>query len=125
MSHTVKVKDIKLTNAAALERAASRLGISVQKVANQRMYGGTVLGPGTVLQIPGWRYPVHVDEKGEASYDNYNGVWGKQADLDLLMQNYNAMCVAGALESDGWITNETTDEQGNIIIETEDQELFG
>ena len=41
------------------------------------------------MQLPGWTYPVVFDAAtGEARYDNFEGSWGDQAELDRLLQAY-------------------------------------
>jgi hypothetical protein len=41
------------------------------------------------VQLPGWHYPVVVDTgSGEVRFDNYNGAWGSQSELDKLLQAY-------------------------------------
>jgi len=41
------------------------------------------------VQLPDWRYPVVADvNTGTLAYDNYNGRWGEQQQLDRFMQGY-------------------------------------
>ena len=48
-----------------------------------KLYGGNVY-EGIGLQLPGWNYPVVINtETGLASYDNFNGSWGKEIELDI------------------------------------------
>ncbi|HZK81204.1 MAG TPA: DUF1257 domain-containing protein, partial [Humisphaera sp.] len=38
---------------------------------------------------PGWHYPVVADvATGDVKFDNYNEAWGKQSELDKLLQAY-------------------------------------
>ena len=42
-----------------------------------------------MMRVEGWRYPVVVDPgAGAVRFDNYNGAWGEQAQLDRLLQAY-------------------------------------
>lgn len=123
MSHTVTVKNIKLTSPDAIQAAADRLGYTCEKARGQRLYDGTTAMSGTVLRIPGWTYPVLIDENGVAKYDNYGGVWGKQNKLDDFLQNYNTFASKEALEADGWTCGDIeVDENGTLFFETEDRE---
>ena len=52
-----------------------------------RLYSGEAAG--LVVRLPGWTYPVVFDPAtGEAKYDNFNGCWGEQTELDRLLQAY-------------------------------------
>ena len=44
---------------------------------------------GLIVDLPDWRYPVVIDTAArQIRYDNYNGVWGEQKQLDRLLQAY-------------------------------------
>ena len=44
---------------------------------------------GHCVQLTRWRYPVVCDtESGVVHYDNYEGNWGEQTELDKLVQRY-------------------------------------
>ena len=44
---------------------------------------------GLIVRLPDWAYPVVVDTTtGQVHYDNYNGAWGDQAQLDRFLQMY-------------------------------------
>ena len=44
---------------------------------------------GFTVRLPGWQYPVVCDvSTGHLNYDNYEGYWGKQKELDLFLQAY-------------------------------------
>lgn len=95
MSHTVKTKSVAVKNAAILEKAVKALaakGIKISMpngVNNQsvKLYQGNYNG--VAVTLDGWTYPVVIDtQKGELAYDNFNGSWGKQAQLDELLQEY-------------------------------------
>ena len=51
------------------------------------MFSGSATG--LLVKLPGWHYPVVVDTaSGETKFDNYNQAWGKQSELDKLLQAY-------------------------------------
>ena len=44
---------------------------------------------GLIVKLTGWHYPAVIDTaSGEVKFDNYNGHWGKQQELDKLLQAY-------------------------------------
>ena len=52
-----------------------------------QLFSGEVRG--LAVQLPDWRYPIVCDtESGTLHYDNYNGAWGDQAELDQFLQRY-------------------------------------
>ena len=41
------------------------------------------------MKLPGWHYPAVIDvAAGDIKFDNYGGKWGKQEELDKLLQAY-------------------------------------
>jgi hypothetical protein len=44
---------------------------------------------GLAVELPGWRYPLVCETtSGTLKFDNYNGAWGDQKELDGFMQAY-------------------------------------
>ena len=44
---------------------------------------------GLTVQLPGWSYPVVCDTKsGQLKFDNFEGRWGDQKELDRFLQAY-------------------------------------
>lgn len=92
MSHVVKVKDVQMTDSAAIQAAVDRMeGTRLLAGMNSRtykLYGSSEKGIG--IQLKGWEYPVIVDpETGKVKYDNFGGTWGAQGRLDELIQAYS------------------------------------
>ena len=86
MSHIVTVRT-KVKDPAALAAACRRLGLAEPAQGTAKLYGGRATG--LVVSLPGWRYPAVVDAaSGEVRYDNFNGAWGAQSELDRLLQAY-------------------------------------
>lgn len=89
MSHTVQVKNIECKNEAALEAACAALGLQLSERGRHNLYGQQDV-EGRAVRLPGWNYPVIINtETGLASYDNFNGSWGNQTELDRLIQGYS------------------------------------
>ena len=86
MSHIVTIRT-RVTDAAALAAACRRLALGEPATETVTLFSGQASG--VVVRLPGWRYPVVVDTAaGEVKFDNYNGSWGSQIELDKLLQAY-------------------------------------
>lgn len=86
MSHIVSIKT-KVTDPAALSAACRRLGLAEPIAGTATLFSTNATG--LIVKLPGWHYPVVADTaSGEVKFDNYNGAWGKQSELDKLLQAY-------------------------------------
>ena len=86
MSHIVSIRT-RVTDPAALAAACRRLGLAEPVHGTAALYSGRA--EGLIVRLPGWHYPAVVDPAtGEVKYDNYNGAWGSQSELDKLLQAY-------------------------------------
>jgi hypothetical protein len=86
MSHIVSIKT-KVTDPAALCAACRRLGLAEPVQGTARLFSAQAAG--LLIKLPGWQYPVVADVgSGEVKFDNYSGAWGKQEELDKLLQAY-------------------------------------
>ena len=73
---------------------------------------------GLLVQLPDWRYPVVIDTAaGTIQYDNYNEHWGKQAELNRLLQAY--ACEKAELEArkKGYAVSEQLLQDGSIRVQ--------
>lgn len=114
MSHVVTCK-VEMKNRDALNAAIDHLGLENLGQGNHRLYGRSVDGVG--LKLPDWNYPVVINpETGEAFYDNYGGSWGKQLELDKLVQRYSIeVAEAQAMES-GYNVETVDQENGDVEL---------
>ena len=86
MSHIVNIK-AQVRDVAALRAACHRLGLAEPELKTTRLFSGEATG--YCVHLPDWRYPIVCDvERGEVQFDNYQGRWGKQQQLDRLLQLY-------------------------------------
>ena len=86
MSHIVTIKT-RVTDAAALSAACRRLGLAEPVHGTAQLFSAPATG--LIVKLPGWNYPVVADvATGEVKFDNYSGAWGKQSELDKLLQSY-------------------------------------
>lgn len=91
MSHTVTCK-VEMKNEEALRNAIDFLQLPTINnglIGTHQLYGGNT-ARGIGIKLPEWKHPVVVDlETGNAKYDNFEGRWGKQLELDRLVQRYS------------------------------------
>jgi hypothetical protein len=86
MSHIVTIKT-QIRDAVALAAACGRLGLAPPTEGVARLFSSEARGQ--IVRLPGWSYPVVVDtDAGQVQFDNYNEAWGKQCELDKLLQAY-------------------------------------
>ncbi|WP_425619162.1 DUF1257 domain-containing protein [Anatilimnocola sp. NA78] len=86
MSHIVQIQT-QVRDPVAVASACQRLALPVPVERTVQLFSRTETG--LAVELRGWRYPVVCDlTSGEVRYDNYNGRWGAQADLDQLLQAY-------------------------------------
>lgn len=91
MSHTVEAK-IEIRNIEIMQKAAAQVGAEWIPCGDITLYDRKVRGYGA--QLEGWHFPVvfktNEDQSvtGEIVYDNFNGSWGRQEQLDELLQRY-------------------------------------
>ena len=86
MSHVVEIKT-EVRDEQAVRAACVRLQLAPPEHKTITLFSATAAG--LCLQLPGWQYPVVCNlQSGSVQYDNYNGAWGKQAELNRFLQGY-------------------------------------
>ena len=86
MSHVVEIKT-EVRDEQAVRAACVRLQLAPPEHKTVTLFSATAAG--LCLQLPGWQYPVVCNlQSGSVQYDNYNGAWGKQAELNRFLQGY-------------------------------------
>lgn len=86
MSHIVTIKT-EIRDPTALAAACRRMGLSEPVRGTTRLF--TSQAEGLIVNLPDWRYAVVIDtDTHQVQYDNYGGQWGKQSELDRLLQAY-------------------------------------
>ncbi|QDU29227.1 hypothetical protein ETAA8_43340 [Anatilimnocola aggregata] len=86
MSHIVQIQT-QVRDPVAIASACERLRLSPPIHRTVQLFSRQETG--LAVELPGWRYPVVCQlASGEVRYDNYNGRWGAQAELDRLLQTY-------------------------------------
>ena len=86
MSHVVTIQT-RIQDPAAIAAACRRLNLPPPTQGTAKLFSGEATG--LMIQLPGWQYPVVVETPtGIVHFDNYNGEWGEQKELDRFMQMY-------------------------------------
>jgi hypothetical protein len=115
MSHIVTI-ETKLYDSAALGAACAKLGLAAPVQGTARLFSDEASG--LLVQLPGWQYPVVVDTgNGTVRYDNYNGRWGEQEQLDRMIQRYAVEKAAIEARKRGYSVSEQTLQDGSIRLQ--------
>jgi hypothetical protein len=86
VSHIVNIKS-EIRDAAAVRAACRRLGLAEPVHGTVKLFSGEATG--LAVQLPDWTYPVVCDTaSGQIQFDNFEGRWGDQKELDRFMQAY-------------------------------------
>lgn len=86
MSHKTSVetafRDIEQVKAVCAE-----IGAEFLNTKSVNLYEGAT-PCAYAVKLPNWKYPVAVSEEGKATFDNYEGAWGKMAEFDKFRHEY-------------------------------------
>ena len=86
MSHVVQIKT-QVRDAEAVRAACRRLTLGEPVQGTTRLFSGEATG--LAVQLPGWRYPAVCQlDTGQIQFDNFQGNWGEQKELDRFLQSY-------------------------------------
>src|SRR4051794_760666 len=86
VSHIVTIAT-QVRDPRAVAAACRRLGLPEPVHGTARLFEGEASG--LLVRLPGWLYPVVCDTAtGSLRFDNYQGRWGDQQQLDRLVQAY-------------------------------------
>src|SRR3954447_7178251 len=86
LSHIVTIKT-EVRDHAAVSAACRRLQLAPPILGTAQLFSDQVAG--LIVRLADWTYPVVIDTMtGQARFDNYEGAWGDQAQLDRFMQIY-------------------------------------
>ena len=100
-SHTTTIKS-EFKDNDRLGAAAAAMGGKVLGMGTHKLYSESKTGFGFTL--PGWSYPIVCEANGSLAFDNFNGRWGNQADLERLKCEYVIATAEQAAMAQGWMT---------------------
>ena len=114
MSHIVTIKT-EVRDAAAVRDACRRLNLAEPTHGTVKLFSSEATG--LAVQLPNWTYPVVCDtESGQIQFDNFNGRWGDQKELDRFMQAYAIERAKQEARRKGHSTTEQTLPDGSIKL---------
>jgi hypothetical protein len=114
MSHIVTIKT-EVRDATAVRRACLRLGLPQPVEGTVKLYSGQATG--LAVQLPEWVYPLVCDTAtGKLQYDNFNGRWGDQKELDRFLQGYAVEKAKIAAQQQGHAVTEQSLPDGSIKL---------
>lgn len=86
MSHCTTI-DVKFKDINILKKVCKKLNLEFEENSYQRFYDGKI-EYGTKIKLPNWNYPIIVKSDGNVIYDNYEGNWGDEKEINKLKQHY-------------------------------------
>jgi hypothetical protein len=78
--------EVEIKDRTAFQAACRRLGVACSMNETVELFDGTKV-TGMTVRLNGWKFPV-VFKEGKAYYDNFNGRWGQQSELNKFRQAY-------------------------------------
>lgn len=88
VSHIVTIQT-EIRDSDAIRSACHRLELPDPTLGDARLFSGTKTG--WIVNLPEWRYPIVCDvSSGRIDFDNFNGRWGDQKELNRFVQRYAA-----------------------------------
>ncbi len=115
MSHTTALKSVEMRDESILLQVAEKLKLEHLDKREHTMYDQTkVTGHG--FKLKGWSQPLVINTTtGQAAYDNFNGHWGGQVELDKLCQEYAAESNRRQAASQGYMIQEQYLDNGDLV----------
>ena len=114
MSHIVEIKT-EIRDEQAIRAACVRLQLATPEHKTVRLFNATATG--LCVQLPGWNYPVVCEtQSGAVKYDNYQGHWGRQEELNKFLQAYAVEKARIEARKKGHRVSEAKLEDGSIKV---------
>ena len=114
MSHVVEIKT-EIRDEQAIQAACVRLQLAAPENKTVRLFNATATG--LCVQLPAWNYPLVCNlQTGQVQYDNYNGAWGRQEELNKFLQAYAVEKARIEARKKGHRVSEAKLEDGSIKV---------
>lgn len=115
MSHIVSIQT-RVYDPAAVNAACQRLGLPLPTHGTAKLFSGEATG--LLVQFPGWQYPTVIDTlTGTIHFDNFEGRWGDQAQLDKFLQMYAVEKAKLEARKKNLLVTEQTLQDGSIRLQ--------
>jgi hypothetical protein len=114
LSHVVEIKT-EIRDEQAIRAACVRLQLAAPEHKTVRLFNATATG--LCVQLPAWNYPLVCNlQTGQVQYDNYNGNWGRQEELNKFLQAYAVEKAHIEARKKGHRVSEAKLEDGSIRV---------
>lgn len=114
MSHIVEIRT-QVRDPAAMRAACQRLKLDAPRQRTVELFSGAITG--LAVQLPDWRYPIVCDTAtGTVHFDNFNGAWGDQKELDRFLQSYAIERARLEARKQGYDITETAMTDGSVKV---------
>lgn len=114
MSHIVQITT-QVKDEQAVRAACVRLQLASPEHKTVRLFNATATG--LCVQLPAWTYPLVCNtQTGQLQYDNYNGAWGRQEELNRFLQGYAVEKTKIEARKKGHTCSETRLEDGSVRV---------
>jgi hypothetical protein len=113
VSHILSIRT-EIRDINAISAACRRLKLDAPIRGDHTLYDGTYQGIG--VKLPGWSYPIVIQENGEVKYDNYGGRWGNVKELNTFTQVYAVEKTKLEARKNGYLAQESTLADGSIRV---------
>ena len=114
MSHIVQIQT-QIRDPIALTTACGRLKLPAPTIRTVQLFSAQATG--WAVELPGWRYPVVCQtDTGQLQYDNFEGRWGEQTQLNRLLQMYAVEKAKSEARRQGYAVTEQQLENGSIKV---------
>ena len=114
MSHIVEIKT-EVRDEAAVRAACTRLKLPIPETKTAKLFNAKATG--LCVELPGWQYPVVCNlQTGQVQYDNYQGLWGEQKQLNSFLQGYAVEKAKIEARRKGHSVSETQLQDGSIRV---------
>ena len=114
MSHIVHIQT-EIRDVEALDAATRRMHLSPPRYEEVQLFSSHATG--YAVRLRDWRYPVVCDvECGQVAFDNFDGRWGKQTELDRLFQSYAIERTKLEARKQGYTVHEQSLDDGSVKL---------
>jgi hypothetical protein len=114
MSHIVEIST-QVRDPVAIAAACARLNLDAPIQRTAQLYDGQYAG--LCVDLPGWRYPlICIADEGQIKYDNFQGRWGEQKELDRFLQAYAVEKAKLEARRNGHAVTEQTLADGSVHL---------
>jgi hypothetical protein len=114
MSHIITI-EVKVCDLEAIRKTCQRMRLAQPCHGKATLFRKVV--EGTLVQLRNWKFPIVIDlATGTIRYDNFNGNWGKQEELDKFLMCYGAEKAKQEALEKGHSYSETELENGNLKV---------